>query len=392
MLPQGPPGTLLGALQRREPAHIKSFCNDPRDLVAWVEEGISSFPSGEFLPKVRVFHAFGQRADFLTRLILSPKQLTEVVPEWVERVLGIREFCLAINGMSAWDGRLHDYVYDHFVEPFVGHFGAPLKPFDVYLFCGAYPLTPFGIHSDAEDSVLLHLGPLEKGALLWLGDSYDRAVSDLEKRLNVFDLERVSDSAWHVVLSPGDLLYIPRRVHHVMTNSNFSHTLGFIPNPVSSAQLLPLLAREVAEYSDDPSSAPYSLEGDLLSAIQGAAQALCPDALQRAAERMTARTRSNGYLTPAPAHLAKAEANGDVTMPSRYPVEYLREGSSLRLFIRGRELRLPNVQCLERAINTIRAGERMTAQRFAAIMSESFAEPAACVIFNRLVELGGLEG
>jgi len=385
--------SLLNAVARRESVHIQAFTDFPSALISLVEEGISSFDHGQFLPKLRVFHDFGERTDFLSRLILSPKRQAEPVPEWVNRILGIKEFCLAINGMSAWNDRLHDMVFDIFVEPFVGRFGVPLKPFDVYLFCGTYPLTPFGVHSDSEDSILLHLGPNTKEAFVWPGDIYDRIVRGTERRVNLFDVDKISHEAMHIKLRPGDVLYIPKRVHHVMANGKFSYTLGFIPNPVSSAQVLPLLAREAAEGLDeaDCSFLPGLNGSSWHPMLETVAQIFSLDELRHAAARLLARSRSNGYLAPAPAHLRTCGGEGIYARTLRYPLEYLRDGNWLRLFVRGRELKLPALDDLRAAFDMFRTGERLSLSGFVSMTSRSLEAAAAIAILRRLVELGGIE-
>lgn len=174
----------------------------------------------------RVFAGQGTRDDFGDRLTVEPRSPSEDLPHWLARLFGDGPVCAALNGLNAWSDGLDDLVRAEFLEDWLSRLGGPLGGIDVYAFMGCYPITPFGIHKDAEHTFLYHLGPGKKQAWVWLPQELDRQHLHA---LGGFRLEALPEGAFEYMLDPGDVLFIPAEHYHVLANPEFSVTLGIAP-------------------------------------------------------------------------------------------------------------------------------------------------------------------
>lgn len=179
---------LLEAIRLQRPSLIQSYYSDHKRIRDFAAECFEKFDCDKNLPKLRVFKDRGQRGDLQLALLRSAKRSEEDIPDWVNRVTGVeREYCLVVNGISKWSGSLHDFVFSNLIQPIVREFGAYSKPFDAYLFAGYYDFTPFGVHYDWEDSILLHLGPSRKTAYYWPDFDPDDESWNSPLKVNRFD-------------------------------------------------------------------------------------------------------------------------------------------------------------------------------------------------------------
>jgi hypothetical protein len=301
-----------------------------------------------------------------------------------------------MNGTSAWDEDLSDLIVDRVVAPVVEHLGAPTRGFDVYIFGGRYRWTPFGIHSDSEDSILVHLGPAEKTAFVWNRDAYLNATACLKGRFNNFDVEPLISIAEEYRLLPGDLLCIPRGHFHVMTSPEFSVTMGVIPNPATRGRLVSLLLRDVLEDIEGASEdCSFISESAALTNLYEWVAALGlrnPSLQSGVADALTAsalRLRSNGYLVPSPVTPAAIpDENLLLQVPHRYPMCAKSSEDQMTLFVRGFDIGLKDSIAIRRALERMNNGGPFTLGEISTILAQEFSDDACTAITRQLNRLG----
>ena len=183
----------------------------------------------------RVFINGGTRDDFGSKLSNNPPRNDESLEDWLKRITLQDSFCAVLNGINGWSEFISDFVNRSFNIPWVAQFGIPSKGVDVYCFMGRYSITPFGIHLDKEHTFLYHLGPGNKKAWVWDPDEID--IKPLIKS-DSFNLNETLQHAKHIVLKPGDALFIPQNWYHVLENPTFSLTLGVAPYEMRKAEVV----------------------------------------------------------------------------------------------------------------------------------------------------------
>lgn len=329
----------------REPCQVAGFSSDAGWILSRIDEILRGFGSEPDSPAFRLFVDNGNRTDLATALRRSPMSAMETFHQWVSRIVGAQEYCLAFNGVTAWDEPLASYVVKNIVQPIVDVLGIPTRGFDVYLFAGSYGLTPFGVHRDREPSILLHLGPAPKPAMVWASRDYPAQLGSTQE-INEFDIKKIETSATHLVLQPGDLLFIPARDPHVMRSHQFSVTLGVIPNTADEKGAIVECVRELADLhgglDSDTSFFQNALAlgrraADLLAASENGMRHL-----EIAAESIERRLASNGYLVPPPIERASASYKHahSFTVPHDYPIFVSEEGDAITVHSRGRFARM----------------------------------------------------
>jgi hypothetical protein len=329
------------------PRLTRQFSSDTTWILSRIEQIFRGFGSARQAPAFRVFVENGERTDLAVKLRRSPMLETEGFDQWAPRVIGTDEYCLAFNGVTAWDEPLAAYVSEEFVRPIVRVAGLPTRGFDVYLFAGRYQMTPFGIHRDREPSILLHLGPAPKQAHIWASRTYPRPLAP-NQELNEFDLAAADlrSSAESLILRTGDLLFIPAWDPHIMQSHEFSVTLGIIPNAVDEQSAIVECVRELgdlqggftsdASFFHDPGRLACRAE-DLLGTPGERAERL-----DTAARSIELRLSSNGYLVPAPVERTCAfpALVHRFRVADIYPTIVSRQGDGIVVYARGRFVRM----------------------------------------------------
>ena len=285
------------------------FWRAPGHLLSLVEAMFSTLDRKD-PPLVRVFVDAGLRYDLAARLIASPSPVSCSLDRWIASRIGHRRYCLTLNGLTRWSEDFHLLMQSTFVNPLFAAIGAPPGGADFYAFLGNYGRTPFGIHQDADHSLLLHLGPNVKYAYVWPRETYLKVHGSAAPS---FDFSSVRGSANRYSLRPGDFLFIPAGDFHVLDSRRFSVTLGFSIFPTTpTAQL-----QECAQYCED----------------------LRPASIATALHSARLMLASNGFVTTRPQE-AKPQRQGRFRVPPAFPLICGRSGGMIEIFARGRCIRL----------------------------------------------------
>lgn len=386
---------LIAAIEAQKVSVVEKFFEEPETLRREAEQAFSLFDAEMNLPKLRVYHNRGLREDLKLLALKNPKRSSEAISNWAKRSLGVQEeYCFVLNGATKWSALLHDFCYDNFVHPIVSIKGRNHRPFDVYMFAGEYGITPFGVHYDWEDSILLHLGPEEKAAYYW--PDYDPASEEwsIPLRVNRFDFQDFPQPPKKVVLRPGDLFYIPRHRPHVMANGGYSVTLGVIPNPSDAIDAIGAITSALLD----------NLKGEARDGFANEKQGFMKlaDGLTKVTDaklmfekycEQQARMRSNGWLVPAPiihAELPRSGREGSYSFPARYPASFIQRGLKLKFFARGREMEFPHKTGLVELLEFLGSGGSITLGEFQHMLSSDFEPAAIEAIFHSMLSIGGL--
>lgn len=328
----------------KEPQLVREFCSNPSWILSRVDQILRGFGSQAEAPAFRLFVENGNRTDLGTSLRRSPMGRGEAFHQWVPRVIGRNEYCLAFNGVTAWDDTLAAYIVENIVRPIVDIMGTPTRGFDVYLFAGCYKLTPFGVHRDREPSILLHLGPAPKPTMVWRSQNFPVPLRP-DQEINEFDIEKFETSATHLKLQPGDLLFIPARAPHVMRSERFSVTLGIIPNIVDEKGAIVECIRELADlhggFSSDASFLRNSAELARRASQLHATEDSATQSLVGAVQSIEKRLASNGYLVPPPVERSSRNCQSHFfRVPDDYPIFVTEDGGAITIYARGRFARM----------------------------------------------------
>jgi hypothetical protein len=380
---------------RPEVRHVPSFWPRPAETLSQIDTIPAAILKSGCMPKARLFKNTGNRLDLLAALFYNGKVAAGTFDEWVRSVLPDDEYCFALNGVSAWNEDLSDSVFDNVVRPVVRTLGTPTRGFDVYMFSGRYELTPFGIHSDSENSILIHLGPGVKTAFVWDRELYCESVSPLTCQLNNFKIDGLLSLARAYELKPGDLLYIPRGDFHVMASPAYSTTLGVIPNPATRASISVALMRElIARAKDaelDASFIPGLRTQDSLQEwLMNAGRELAAgDAILQELQDTLLGLASNGHLVPSPECLSPIrDFDCLLEVSPRYPVGLSKRLGRQKLFIRGRELSIAETQAIPRAVDRMSSGEPFTLADLSKILADNLTKEACGAVLDELVRRG----
>jgi hypothetical protein len=212
--------------------YVPGCLRNPEEMLAKIECMFSYF-SGTAIPSVRAWVNGGQRYTITDNLIALAKQ-SHRLGNRLQLGAESREYCVTLNGISAWSEEFFYHVQRHILQPLYEALGEmPAAGADFYAFFGNYGYTPFGIHDDTDHSLLWHLGPGIKTAYVWPRQRYvDLTGGVLSKPFN----EKLLGSADRYVLGPGDLLFIPKGDFHLLHTPEFSATLGLTLFPEAPSQ------------------------------------------------------------------------------------------------------------------------------------------------------------
>ncbi|MFJ7941158.1 JmjC domain-containing protein [Peribacillus sp. NPDC096622] len=142
--------------------------------------------------------------------------------EWFSEWLEGDNFCVLFDRITDYS----EMVYNIIASEVIGNLGQNVElkiGADTYAIFGNYGYTPFGIHPDNEPIFLIHCGPEKKDIWYW-EECPDESIvgrTDILKKSNTW-----KKGAVHVVLEPGDMIFIPKHVYHLLYTRDFSITLG----------------------------------------------------------------------------------------------------------------------------------------------------------------------
>lgn len=294
-------------------------------------------------PRLRVFTNGGTRDDLATQFLRTPIGETQSLEYHLDSLLG-ENYCLAVNDIASWSASAYSTVTSKFVERWIDRFGESVGGLDVYSFVGRYPVTPFGIHKDDEDSYIVNLGPSEKVVHVWSKEGFVQEFGPDATKLTIFQYSLSYSSCLSYTLAAGAGIYIPRGLYHVFESPGYSVMLGIAPYLPSREKLVTLaLSRLMGVQTLQGGFVEYGKEAEELEVLKALfcdrVLAVSREDLQRCFDGELRLLRSNGYVrgSPIPPEEPFEEA-GTFSINREHPIERLSIGRRLHIFVRGTEL------------------------------------------------------
>ncbi len=368
--------------------YVPQFWDDANVLKAMIESMFSGFAYAAELPVLRVYVSRGQRFDLEAKLVSAKRDSSASFEQWIARVIGHKRFCITLNGLTKWNDSFHPLLHQRFVRPLLKVAGTPVGGLDFYAFIGNYGFTPFGIHDDGEHSFLLHLGDETKYAYLWPHEVFLKRAG---KPTSNFDFAGLKRSAVRYSLRPGDLLFIPKGVYHVLKSTGFSVTLGFTVFPTTrEVQILESLKL----LYDASETREIFFAGDINweKSVRKIKLQVDADALADQHWRYRMILKSNGYVTTPPLELRVDLKDLDLTtahfqVPAKFKIYFSETAGRLEIFVRGRALRMRSNKNLLKLIRFLNTGKRFTFAQFASVLANELTEPAIRQVFANFYRL-----
>ncbi|MDR6221440.1 hypothetical protein [Deinococcus soli (ex Cha et al. 2016)] len=345
---------------KSEVVFIPNFWSHAATVRSHLDDAFREVVRQQRFPKMRLFTGSGLRNDLTVQLLKQPLFAGETFPEWIERVIGTPDFCVALNNTSSYSEPLAALLTETITQPASRHLGTLLGGYEAYLFAGRYDATPFGIHDDVDHSLLLHLGPAPQDVLIWPRAEYEKIAGPSGTAMIDFDIAAKAPWAQHLTFRENDLLMIPQGDFHVFMRPNYSVTLGLIPHPTTLAGFL---SRVMTEFTRDLTSANEDASYVTWPALPGQIERLL-DAdgvlqlpVRDLVRQSSLRLESNGYLIPSPPMLGVAGAE-EHTFQRRAPYPLLWESScdQVTIYARGRTLKFRELPHMHRVLERISGG------------------------------------
>lgn len=247
------------------------------------------------------------------------------------------DYCLSLNAIAEWN----DALCMKLVELVISRLSLDLygSGFQSYAFLGKYEITPFGFHTDPENSYLLHLGPAKKTVWLMYSEDYVQATGSTD---NTHDIEPILNQATRLSLSPGTLLFIPKGFYHVFRSSEYSQTVGLMEYSTDLKSLmLNSFEQELEVCVPDCTDLEFisyqHMTISLASQVRDVSKRLGKVDIGRLLERYSMRLRSNGWIvTPPIRQLHLFDPLGTYCVHDLFPLFTQMDGPTIEIFARGR--------------------------------------------------------
>jgi hypothetical protein len=252
-----------------------------------------------------------------------------------------------------------------------------------------YGPTPFGIHNDAEHSLLLHLGPDPKTVYLWPRRKFEKLQHRKPQK------QYIMSQAITYKLKAGDLMFIPKGDYHVLESRRFSVSLGCSLFPATRKLLLSQMIDLIPDETNP--SEPFFINWDPHVEFDHAlCRALAGRSLEDDLHRYLLLVRSNGYVTAPP-----GEYLGDCTedlmsgkrfrVPVEFPILCSRTKNRMLIVMRGRALTLRFHPSVLAVIHWLNRQTEFSYEELARRLRKVLDENAIKYLFQHLLRFRGVE-
>lgn len=198
--------------------------NKVTHLIKQIFIDFNKIPATNYYDALRVFDANnGIRLDLNEKLIKHNKTQIHDLNLFFQEITGLSKYCIALKEITKLSDDLEKILQKYVIKHFINYFGVPLGGFEAYLFIGNYGYTPFGIHKDKEESLLLNLGTSSKDVWIW--------NNEVEAKIK-FDINFLESADVHFLMNAGDFCHIPNNIYHILSSNDFSIMIGVIPHPL----------------------------------------------------------------------------------------------------------------------------------------------------------------
>lgn len=223
-----------------DPAFIAGLLPDPEYAAGLVDDAVRTATS-------RLHHGLrikGYRQGLLDYQLTNALAVTPCgegsANEWLARVTDDRAACAGLSDLTAWSLELATWAQPLLRLLLVDGRHDFLSGADIYTFISDAGWTPFGIHKDAEPSLILHLGPAPKEVWVWPKGAIEPEALPRNPSFAQmsFDFDGSISAANYYLLRPGDFISIPTDYFHVFRNLGPSKFLGFSLYPTDVKEVV----------------------------------------------------------------------------------------------------------------------------------------------------------
>lgn len=345
--------------------HINSF-EDGGKLALLFNDvlfNISLLPN--YKKSIRVFIKTAVRDDLAFKL--QRFDFRKDLENIFEQETNCKQFCIALNQIEKYSKNLSSYFTSKIINQWNEKFGNQILGYELYSFFGKYKSTPFGYHIDNENTFLLHIGPNP------LTIYYSIENVNLEE-INIFNITEIKNNKLtkKCILNSGDLIFIPKKIPHIIERKEFSITLGMIPYPIDTRWVIeryisPLIKSNLKNnnYNDNSKN-----DNNLDKLSCGLNNVFSNNDFVKIINDENNRLQSNGWLINT--NVVSKENNSEyLTLTNKIILK--EEENKFRLFISGKSISINKTNSILEFIETINCKKKVLKQDVREIFNKDFS-------------------
>lgn len=346
--------------------------NKVTQLIKQIFIDFNKIPATNYYDALRVFDANnGIRLDLNEKLIKHNKTHIHDLNLFFQEITGLSKYCIALKEITKLSDDLEKILQKYVVKHFINYFGVPLGGFEAYLFIGNYGYTPFGIHKDNEESLLLNLGTSSKDVWMW--------NNKVEAKIK-FDVNFLESADVHFLMNAGDFCHIPNNIFHILSSNDFSIMIGVIPHPLR----LNLLNKNIfcnERYKED------IVVDELENIIKKNLGDLLDKKFSRKySEAYVKLLKSNGYFKDSPnvSDINEIDLNKQYTSYGNIII-LSKSITALQVACRNVAITLPNTLSIKKMIKALNNNDKISLDSIKKILSKELDDDLVYFVINTLL-------
>jgi hypothetical protein len=334
---------------------------------------MASDPATHTDAPMQVFVEGTRRASYETEILRSPPREDESFERWLACTFGANLFTMLVNNVERWSPKLASRVAMLASGLYREESYASIS-IEIAFVVGRYDLTPFGVHCDGEDLVIIHfaLGPGGKSMVFWRPEHF----VELTGSSRAFPSpEALLKDGEEVKLEPGDALLFPGQLYHIGRSRELSASLVL---------LLRRYSREAALRE--------ALRSELDDAIPPLSETVA-EWMARAERNFLLRRESNGGLRSLPMPRICAESGlttSSVRLLQPFEIKTAVAEGEVEVFVRGARIVLPDEPALVALIADVNSGRDIRVGEIVDRYSREVTGDAVLFLVSLLAAHGGI--
>lgn len=373
-----------------------SFWDINDSVIADLRAIFSKFKNAKDDPDIDVFVNNGKRFDYPLKVRNATYDTSISLDEHIRSTIKEEHYCLTVNALTKWDPHFTVHMQEEIIQPIIDSKKGVFNGLSFYLFMGNYGYTSFGAHKDPDHSLIFQLGPADKEVWIWPNAQWKELNNGSVK--NSFDFDRLLPEAQYYKLAPGDFLFIPKDCFHLFKTPDLSLMLGGIINNASDGSLImdgiELYLKEKGENSHQYFDAKNLGEEvqSLFSKTMGEDQEYTNEVIMENLMRHKLMLMSNGYLINIPDEkdeLKDIDVTKSYVVPKGFELQYMDFGEVIQLYIRGKNIELPNSKSLGPCLEKINSNKPFTYEDFKESLQPEWPTDTVEFLFKKLHKYNG---
>jgi hypothetical protein len=382
-----------------EPVVIENLLADPEHVAGLVDDAVRT-ATGRLHHNLRIK---GYRQGVLDYRLSNALVLTPcgegTANEWLARVTDDHAACASFSDLTAWSLSLAEWVQPLLKILLMDGRHDFLSGSDIYTFVSDAGWTPFGIHKDAEPSLILHLGPALKEIWVWPKGAINPASlpqNPSHAQLS-FDFDDLLPEADHYLLKPGDFISVPTDYFHVFRNLGPSKFLGFSLYPTEVGEVVMQAFWDAAgkDFNTDETIASAGVMAALIQksmqdfpTAESLKESMCYEL-----HRASLRRRTFGYAScPRECALPSAPPPRDAEFRWAYDgvIAAVTRRSGTDLLVRGRSIEFEGAPDLSGLMSLADSAAPLTMDQIADVLPGELSADSRHDLVGQLYRFGAL--